>query len=166
MFRKILIVVIGLFIIGLAAFIASPGKPRPGAIFPNLGNEHILALDAPHMPYNSVPPTSGAHLPRRTPWGVSSGQVPDVIQVQNLEEGGVIISYDPSRVASSTVEELSVFMKQYPTGVLMQPYTKPSLPSPIVLTAWTRLLKLETLDEKKIKVFIDAYKGIDHHKSQ
>lgn len=166
MIKQVAIIVGCYVLVGALFVLATPSKSRPGIVFPDLGNEHILSIDAPHAPYNSVPPTSGPHLPRRTPWGVSTAQVPDPILVQNLEEGGVIVSYDPARVASSTVESLAMFMKQYPTFILMQPYTKPQLPSPIVLTAWTRFLGMDAFDEKKIKEFIDAYKGIDHHKKE
>jgi hypothetical protein len=34
----------------------------------------------------------------------------------------------------------------------------------IALTAWTRLDGFEEFDEKRIVRFIDAYRGIDHHK--
>jgi hypothetical protein len=36
--------------------------------------------------------------------------------------------------------------------------------SRIALTAWTRLDRLEEFDDKRIRRFIDSYRGIDHHK--
>ena len=39
-----------------------------------------------------------------------------------------------------------------------------SVDSRLVLTAWTRLEKLNDFDEARIDRFIDAYIGIDHHK--
>jgi hypothetical protein len=36
--------------------------------------------------------------------------------------------------------------------------------SRIALTAWTRLDRLEEFDERRIVRFIEAYRGIDHHK--
>ena len=45
--------------------------------------------------------------------------------------------------------------------VILEPYA--NLETPIVLTAWTRIDKLPSLDEQRIKEFISAYKGIDHH---
>ena len=34
----------------------------------------------------------------------------------------------------------------------------------IALTAWTRLDTFDEFDENRIVRFIDAYRGIDHHK--
>jgi hypothetical protein len=36
--------------------------------------------------------------------------------------------------------------------------------SRIALTAWTRIDTMDTLDEARVRRFIDAYRGIDHHK--
>ncbi|MCH8055195.1 MAG: DUF3105 domain-containing protein [Deltaproteobacteria bacterium] len=33
----------------------------------------------------------------------------------------------------------------------------------IALTAWTRTKKLDRVDEKRIRRFIEAYIGFDHH---
>jgi hypothetical protein len=34
----------------------------------------------------------------------------------------------------------------------------------IALTAWTRIDTLDGYDERRIRRFIDRYRGIDHHK--
>jgi hypothetical protein len=36
--------------------------------------------------------------------------------------------------------------------------------SRIALTAWTRIDTMDRLDESRVRRFIDAYRGIDHHK--
>jgi hypothetical protein len=46
--------------------------------------------------------------------------------------------------------------------VILAPY--PTMTSRIALTAWTRLDTMEQFDEKRVVRFIDAYRGIDHHK--
>ena len=46
--------------------------------------------------------------------------------------------------------------------MLLAPY--PSMKSRIALTAWTRLDRFDEFDEKRIVRFIEAYRGIDHHK--
>jgi hypothetical protein len=33
----------------------------------------------------------------------------------------------------------------------------------IAVTAWTRILKMDEVDEQRIRAFIDKYIGIDHH---
>lgn len=139
-------------------------RPKPGEAIADLGNEHIESVEAPHAPYNSVPPTSGPHVDGKAEAEVHDEQIPDELQLHNLEDGGVIGHYDPARVASSTIEELASLVKDYREDVLLEPYTEPSLPTPIVLTAWGKIDKLETFDRERIKQFINAYRGIDHHK--
>lgn len=134
--------------------------------FEDKGNAHIDDANEAHEAYNSTPPTSGAHVGSNiAPWGVHDEQIPDELQVHNLEDGGVIIHYDPVRVDGDTIEKLREVTNKYASQVILEPYTKPVLSSPIVLTAWTRRLELSQLDEKRIEAFIQAYRGIDHHVS-
>ena len=139
-------------------------RPKPGESIADLGNEHIESLEAPHAPYNSVPPTSGPHVGGKAVSGVHGEQIPDELQLHNLEDGGVIVHYDPARVSTSMVEELASLVKDYREDVILEPYLESPLPSPIVLTAWGRIDTLESFDRERIRQFIRAYRGIDHHK--
>lgn len=136
---------------------------QQGEFMQDLGNKHLKEKSDPHIPYNSVPPTSGPHVQYIHQWGVTDKQIPDELQVHNLEDGGVIIHYDPVRVDGATIEKLQTLTKRFEDRLILEPYTKPPLPTPIVLTAWTRIEKLDSFDEKRITAFIDAYRGIDHH---
>ena len=42
---------------------------RPGQFVKSLGNDHLQSEDQKHIPYNSVPPTSGPHMPVIARWG-------------------------------------------------------------------------------------------------
>ncbi len=148
--------------IGYGLFKAAT-RPKPGESIADLGNEHIESEQAPHIPYNSVPPTSGPHVSGKAVSGIHDEQISDELQLHNLEDGGVIVHYDSARVPTSTVEELVSLIKGYRKDVILEPYTKPSLPTPIVLTAWSRIEKMEVFDRERIKQFIKAYRGIDHH---
>jgi hypothetical protein len=33
----------------------------------------------------------------------------------------------------------------------------------IALTAWNRILKMDEVDEERIRAFVQKYQGIDHH---
>ncbi len=141
----------------------SATRPRPGVQLPDQGNRHLKIQTEAHVPYNSKPPTSGPHT-GKAPWGMASTQLPDEIQVHNLEDGGVIIHYDPAQVNTSTIAALEAIVKPYylkSKNVILEPYA--NLDSPIVLTAWTRLQKLDAPDKRLIQQFINAYLGIDHH---
>jgi len=60
------------------------------------------------------------------------------------------------------VEKLRNIVRKYDKQVILAPY--PTMKSRLALTAWTRLEKFDEFDEKRIVRFIDAYRGIDHHK--
>lgn len=172
---SLLLIVIG--IMGVLAAIIREQKtpeqvssPAPSnqteETFEDKGNAHIDDANEAHEAYNSIPPTSGPHVGSAiAPWGVHNEQIPDELQVHNLEDGGVIIHYDPVRVDGDTIEKLHTVTNKYASQVILEPYTKPALPSPIVLTAWTRRLLLDTFHEERIDAFIKTYRGIDHHVS-
>lgn len=135
-------------------------EPLPGEFVPSLGNAHVPTTDTPHVAYNSDPPTSGPHLPYLAPWGIHTRPLSKELQVHNLEDGGVVVSYKPE-CADRVLEPLRQIVTRYADHVLLVPY--PGLDRCIALTAWTRVDKLDEVDERRIARFIDAYRGIDHH---
>lgn len=134
----------------------------PGTSMPDLGNLHIQTSNEPHVPYNSDPPTSGPHLPYIAPWGVHSTPVPKELQVHNLEDGGVVIQYSCPTGCPELVSKLAELVKQYDRQVLLAPY--PGLRQRIALTAWTRIETFDEFDKARIERFVQAYRGLDHHK--
>ena len=60
------------------------------------------------------------------------------------------------------VAKLKGVVQRYEKNVILAPY--PGMTHKIALTAWTRLEALEEFDEGRVKRFIEAYRGIDHHK--
>jgi hypothetical protein len=134
--------------------------PAPGDFVASLGNEHIPTSETPHIPYNSDPPTSGPHLPYIAPWGVHTRPIVKELQVHNLEDGGVVVNYKP-QCADQVQAGLRAIVDRYPDHVILAPY--PGLDRCIALTAWTRIEKMDQLDEARVRRFIEAYRGIDHH---
>jgi hypothetical protein len=151
-------VVVVAAVVGWFAYRAS--ADLPGEKLPDLGNAHIQTASDPHIPYNSDPPTSGPHLPYIAPWGVHTRPIPLQLQVHNLEDGGVMVQYNCT--CPELVDQLRGVVSKYDKFVILAPY--PGMKPRIALTAWTRLDRLEELDEKRIVRFIQAYRGIDHHK--
>lgn len=135
--------------------------PAPGERLPTQGNAHIASVDTPHAAYNSVPPTSGPHVGSKAAWGVHDDQIPDELQVHNLEDGGVIIHYDADRIDEATVASMARLVDGYRDKVILEPYA--GLAEPVVLTAWQRRLGMERFDETAARGFIQAYRGVDHH---
>lgn len=152
-------------------------KTLPGEFVASLGNKHIQNITDTHDPYNSVPPTSGAHVGGKAQWGISDATIPDELQLHNLEDGGVMIQYnctpgtDPQSDATPSaqtqdeckklVDDLTGIAKQYSDKVLMAPY--PKLDTKISLTAWTRIDTFNEFDKERIEKFIKTFRGIDHH---
>jgi hypothetical protein len=156
----IVTVIVVLAVGGMAAYFINESN-KPGQGVAQIPSPHIAAIDSPHAPYNSDPPTSGPHYKDVPSWGVHTEQIPQVLQVHALEDAGVVINYKPG-LDQATIDRLAELTESYDKDVLLAPY--PGLSNPIVLTAWTRIDKLDTFDEARIKRFINAYKGIDHHK--
>ncbi|TAK10253.1 MAG: DUF3105 domain-containing protein [Candidatus Manganitrophaceae bacterium] len=149
-------------------------EKEPGTTVPSLGNDHIQSIESPHPPYNSKPPTSGPHVPFVARWGIYTRQIPNELQVHNLEDGGVIIQYD-CKDCSEMIQKIEAIAKDYLDKSKMTPQNSrfghllvapyPGLDTPIALTAWGKIDKLSTFDEARIRRFIEAYIGIDHHPS-
>jgi hypothetical protein len=144
--------------IGWFAYMASAALP--GEKYPDQGNDHLQAASDPHVPYNSDPPTSGPHLGYIAPWGVHTRPIVKELQVHNLEDGGVMVQYNCT--CPELVDKLRSIVTRYDRFVVLAPY--PDMKGRIALTAWTRLDRFEDFDEKRIVRFIEAYRGIDHHK--
>ncbi|MGH7277558.1 MAG: DUF3105 domain-containing protein [Candidatus Rokuibacteriota bacterium] len=154
----IAVVLVASVVAGYFAYRAS--ADLPGVRFADQGNRHVPTVNDPHVPYNSDPPTSGPHLPYLAPWGVHTRPIPLELQVHNLEDGGVMVQYNCE--CPEVVERLRAIVQKYDRFVILAPY--PTMQPRIALTAWTRLLMLEEIDEPQITRFIDAYIGIDHHR--
>ena len=152
------IAVLAAAVVGYFAYRAQASLP--GTQFPDQGNLHIASPESPHEPYNSDPPTSGPHLPYIAPWGVHTRPIPRELQVHNLEDGGVVVQYNCE--CPDLAAKLKAVVQRYEKNVILAPY--PGMTPTIALTAWTRLDVLEEFDEGRIKRFIEAYRGIDHHK--
>jgi Protein of unknown function (DUF3105) len=132
----------------------------PGRAVPTLGNQHIASPDAPHLPYNTRPPTSGPHVDWIAPWGIHHQPIPDELQVHNLEDGGVVVQYH-CRDCDELIAKLAAIVSRYPDKVVLAPYS--TMDARIALTAWGRIDMLDGVEEQRIVRFIEAYRGIDHH---
>src|SRR5262245_3998620 len=152
------ITVLVAIVVGYFAYRAQANLP--GVQFPDQGNLHVTSAETQHEQYNSDPPTSGPHLPYIAPWGVHTRPIVRELQVHNLEDGGVVVQYNCE--CPDLVAKLKAVVDRYDRHVILAPY--PGMKHKIALTAWTRLDTLDEFDEARITRFIEAYRGIDHHK--
>jgi hypothetical protein len=147
--------------VAAAAIAYQTAGAQPGIGFPDQGNRHVMTLKETIPPYNSTPPTSGPHLPYIAPWGIHTEPIPDQLQVHNLEDGGVLVQYNCPDGCPDLVGKLKTIVSGYDHQVILAPY--PGMKTRITLTAWTRLDAFDDFDESRIRRFITAYRGIDHH---
>jgi len=128
---------------------------------PPPASSHIVNPTDPHPAYNSNPPTSGWHTGGNIgPWGVSTQAIADEISIHNLEHGGVIIHYRQG-LDQASVDQLTTLTRelqaQSPCIVLVPRPADKLQETPIAVTAWTWLLKLDTVDSAKIRAFYRAH---------
>ncbi len=171
--------VVILAIAGLVVFQAINPAAQPGTAVLDQGNQHINSPDEVSSSiYNTVPPTSGPHMPNLAAWGISTQPIPDALQIHNLEDGGVLVQYDCPDGCPELEVQLTDFANEilndpnlvHPTTrtthFILAPYTGIRAASdgkPIALTAWTRIQYFDTVDREEMIRFIRAYINVDHH---
>jgi len=153
---------------------------QPGTFVRDQGNRHLSKADEPHIQYNSIPPTSGDHMPSLWQWGISREQIPDPWQLHNLEDGGVILQYDCPESCPELEAQLTELATQVlsdpslvnprtnSTHFILAPYSgiraaPASGGKPIALTAWTRIQYFDQAEADAMMRFIRAYINVDHH---
>jgi hypothetical protein len=104
--------------------------------------------------YAETPPVGGAHHVVWQNCGIYETPIHDEHAVHALEHGAVWITYRPD-LAAGDVEELRTLARD--DYMLLSPF--PGLPSPIVLSAWNHQLRLDRIDDPKLRAFISRYKN-------
>ena len=142
---------------------------------PDDGRNHIRDGEVPETPYSVYPPTSGPHWnslgsaesnfeSAPVGWGPYDRPIPDQSLIHNLEHGGIGLHYDPARCGEAQCQEIydefdriakSWTEDEGYTGFVISPY--PNMESLITLTAWRHHMRLDEVDEPRIREFINAY---------
>ncbi|MBI3495272.1 DUF3105 domain-containing protein [Candidatus Berkelbacteria bacterium] len=154
--------IIGIFVgsaivLGAIIFFATRqgGVANPGALQGDevkvMDSRRHVAVGEQHEPYTSNPPSSGPHWPQPAPWGIYPDEQHDEQLVHNLEHGGVNVFYKPG-VPKDQIKRLEDFVRPYATKVVLAP--RSANDTTIALASWGRILKLDTIDDQKIKSFI------------
>lgn len=99
--------------------------------YPIEGQEHVAPPT--RVTYKTTPPTSGRHYAKVAPTGVRSEEIPNEIQVHNLEHGHVGLLFNGGLPPSGLVEAA----KTDSNWVFVAPYT---MSTRFAFTAWGRSL--------------------------
>lgn len=167
----VIVLVVGVWLLskGAGSSVVDDTKPLPVSKqvagvqeFKIVGRDHVN-VGTTVTTYNSNPPTSGPHWPESDKNGIYDNQLPDEELVHNLEHGYIWISYRPGGEATGSAgisegdkKKLAEIVTGDSWKMILEPREKDD--SKIVLAAWGRLLKMDSLDEGKIKEFISVYR--------
>ena len=123
---------------------------------PSQGRGHLTP--GQRVTYQSDPPTSGIH--DRTwvePGFYDQPQAPTRL-VHALEHGNIVIYYDrPGAADLATLRGWTNLYRGRFSGVVA--VSSPGLEKKIILSAWKRILRQDTLDAPGAAAFIDKYRG-------
>lgn len=117
--------------------------------FDGLTFDHVTTA----VDYPQSPPAGGDHNAAWLNCGVYTEPVPNENAVHSLEHGAVWITYDPALPAAD-VATLQAFAENQ-SYVLVSPYA--GLDSPVAVSAWGYQLKVDSVDDERLPVFIQKY---------
>lgn len=138
-------------------------QPLPGQAAADLGRGHVVV--GTKVEYNSNPPTSGPHYAEWTRAGIYDEPIEDGYLIHSLEHGYIIISYNCERLTANSERECGDFkarLKEIAEDLGIKKLIviyRPALDVPLALTAWAHLLKLEAIDEKQIRDFVNTFRN-------
>ncbi len=135
------------------------GQPALSRVrsFTSEGLAQHVAQGSP-LYYRSEPPTTGAHYPTPSaPGYYEKPQLPGNL-VHALEHGNIVVYYD--RPFSEVLQRLESWANRYQdqwAGVIVTPM--PGIGDEIILTAWTKELRLQKFDAASAAAFIERFRG-------
>ena len=127
-------------------------KSMIGEKMQDMGGQHV-AKSAAHEAYNSNPPTSGPHWTGVAGAGIKDGLVPDELVLHSMEHGAAVVWYREGLNQEDINKIRETFNDSSGKKIML---ARKDLDVPVALTSWGYLLKLQTIDEAKIKEFIET----------
>lgn len=137
---------------------APAAPPAETESFRDEGRDHTSPPE--RVTYQTDPPTSGTHYGTWVRAGLYTEPRPAEELVHNLEHGNVVIWYDPEQTSPEVQASLKDLTQRFPgtwDGVVAVPRTDAE--HPVILTAWTQMLRLKEWDQAKAEAFVDAFRG-------
>jgi hypothetical protein len=122
------------------------------------GVESFEVPSANHVPgtvtYAQTPPVGGDHAQQWQNCGFYSGRIANENAVHSMEHGAVWITYkqDIQQDQTHRIRQLAAGQ----THVLASSY--PDLPSPVIVSAWGRQLRLDSAEDPRLEQFIKYFK--------
>ncbi len=156
-----LVALVGVVFLVLQPLGVSPEEDNspslPGDFFPSQGDLQLGADQTFMAYYSSNPPTSGPYAPTPVDWGIFDQPQPTERLVHNMALGGVIIWYNCPR-CEDIINRLKAITQEYQEKgkrIVLTPY--PNMEARIAVTSWTRMLKMNQINEDAIRRFIEVH---------
>jgi len=127
-------------------------KSMMGEEMADEGAEHVGPNET-HAAYKSNPPTSGPHWVGVAGAGIKNEFVPDELILHSMEHGAAVVWYKEGLEQSEVDKIKDAFNNSSGKKIML---ARKDLDVPVALTSWGYLLKLQTVDEVKIKEFIET----------
>ena len=105
--------------------------------------------------YPQDPPVGGPHDPSWQKCAVYDASVRPENAVHSMEHGAVWITYQPDLPESD--REVLAKLAEGQRFLLISPY--PGLEDPVVASAWGPQLRLDNVNDPRLRAFIDRYAG-------
>ncbi|TFC84473.1 DUF3105 domain-containing protein [Cryobacterium sp. TmT2-59] len=132
------------------AVTAAADKPISGVqSFDGLSRNHVNN----EVAFPTLPPVGGDHSAELTNCGVYTQPVDTWRAVHSLEHGAVWITYR-SDLPQDQIDTLTADAASNPYE-LLSPY--PDRPAPVIVSAWGKQLQLDSVDDSRLPVFLQAY---------
>lgn len=108
-------------------------------------------------PAGDLPPSFGEHLSAWQNCGIYDQPIEVGHALHSLEHGAVWLTYSPDVTEGETADLRAIVRNNSHGFVLMSPYD--SQKAPVVLSAWTVQLVIESLPDERIEKFIQYYEN-------
>ena len=127
-----------------------PENPPKGVkTFPATTNASVKGK----ITYDQDPPAHGDHAPIWQNCGFYTKSIDNRTAVHSLDHGVVWITYRPD-LPQAQVDALRSYGKE--DYVIVSPY--PGLPAPVIVTSWRKQLKLDSVQDPRLRKFVDDYR--------
>ena len=153
------IVVVVAAAVALFITLGGSGADATGEVIPIMADASEHVDDGVTVDYSTNPPTSGPHYASPAPPGFYEEPISDGYLVHNLEHGYAVFWYDCSQLSDAACEDLKDNLRDVSEGAKRIAVPREGMDTPLALTTWGRLLKLETFDRRVVNRFVRANIG-------
>ena len=132
----------------------------PVVKFPEGSRQHVP--QGTTVSYSTQPPVTGDHEGIWGATGTYAKEIPDEVQVHNLEHGHVLIQYVPGEIDGPVLDGLVALARSNSEWILLAPRSADRFvpKASLAFTAWQVLRGCETPSEKAVdaaKAFVAKY---------